>query len=170
MEKVLLLFLKMKNWIDITVLALCILFCIRGLFHGFFKGIFNFLALFLGLSALIFIPSHFYENKNQIPAIQDYVIISLICFFVFFLTMRLCGNLLHQGTELLHVGWLNRLFGGALGLFKAIIFSTILLFILEIIPINQFEISKNTSKSIHIFRKYFPNPIKISLPNDSVKI
>lgn len=109
------------NWFDIIVLLPLVFGLARGIMRGLVKeivAIFGLLISFVCARAF---------SSDLAPVIQDMLtwetdLSKTVAFLVIFFTVSIClsllGWLLTKLLHAIHLGWLNRLGGGLVGLFK----------------------------------------------------
>jgi membrane protein required for colicin V production len=121
------------NAIDFGVIAIILLFLVRGIWIGFVRQLASLAALILGY----FFAGRYYEqisprlssviSSPQLSFLVTYVLLFLA---VFFGVMAL-GFLLKKVMSLSLLGWFDRFMGGIFGLVKAGVFTTVLFMVLS---------------------------------------
>jgi membrane protein required for colicin V production len=129
------------NSLDIGILLIATLFFIRGIFRGFVFELVTVVGLILGyiisITYLSLLAGYFLSFFPTPPQ----SIVNLISFFLLFvgtnLLLRMVANIITKTLKIAMLGWLNRLLGGVLGMFKSIIIMSILVFIIDLIPFSS---------------------------------
>ena len=111
------------NGYDVAVLAVTLLFVLRGLWLGLLKQVVPLLALYLGYFAasqyhdeLLPFLSDFSDNRSLV-FFAAYVIL----FVVSYLVVALVGKLIAKLIQITITPWFDRVLGGFLGFAKALI-------------------------------------------------
>jgi membrane protein required for colicin V production len=129
------------NSLDIGILLIAALFFIRGIFRGFVFELVTVVGLILGYIISITYMSLVSGYILSIFPTAPESIINLISFFVLFvgtnLILRLVANIITKTLKIAMLGWLNRLLGGLLGMFKSILIMSIIVFIIDLIPFSS---------------------------------
>ena len=137
------------NSLDIGILSIAAIFFIKGLFRGFVHELITIAGLILGyiisITYLSLLSGFILNFFSTIPE----SVVKLVSFFLLFvgtnLILRLAANILTKTLKVAMLGWLNRLFGGILGMLKGVIILGIIVFIINLIPFSstfmeQFEV------------------------------
>ena len=140
------------NPLDLGILSIAAIFFIRGVFRGFVYELVTVVGLILGyiisityLSLLTSVILKFFPTLPEAAT-------KLVSFFILFvgtnLLLRLVANILTKTLKVAMLGWLNRLFGGLLGVIKSIVIMGIIVFVINLIPfsstfLDQFEVKQS---------------------------
>ena len=139
---------------DIIIIALLIFSFIKGLFKGFVKE----LAGFLGIIVSIYIAKYFASpaiwfaesllgvDQKISPAI-GFIIIFLIALLLFHFVAILVDKLI----DLIALGWLNKLLGGILSLFKYLFIISVFINAFDFVNNNVNIISKETKQKSKLY-------------------
>ncbi len=118
------------NWVDIIIVIVLAVGLGKGLANGFVRGIFGIAALVLG----IVIAAGNYEqvvevlfSRLQIGADGQAILGFLLVFVVVHILVSVLGRIVAKALKLAHLGWMDRLAGGVLGLVMASIFTGVVL-------------------------------------------
>ncbi len=128
------------NSIDIILSVFMFIFFLIGFRKGFIATIIH-LAAFVLFFVLIAYAGPvlkeiviLYLNVNNFAAIViSYLIIFLFIFLISYILIKIITKIL----KTLKINWINRLLGGFLGIFNALIIITILFLIFSFLPINN---------------------------------
>lgn len=109
------------NWVDLTVLAVVLLFGLRGFFRGLFREVLSLAGLVVG-----FMLAVAYDQDVAAFAATHWTVSSIILkgsafvaiFFLVYFCFCLAGWLLHRSEKLLFLKTLNRSGGIAVGIGK----------------------------------------------------
>jgi membrane protein required for colicin V production len=120
------------NWLDIVLAAILGISVGAGIYKGFFR-----LTIGLGTSVLaILLACWFYGLAAGLftPYLKEERLANLLGFLAILLGVQLLGlllaTLLARATKKAGLGWLDRLLGGAFGLIRAILISSVLVMVL----------------------------------------
>ncbi len=128
--------------IDIILGAILAFFVLRGVTRGFWSQVLG-LAGWLGGLVLAFwfspLLTTMLQNRfESIPPVLAPLIAFLLIFLFIYFFSKLTANWLTQISQKLHLGWLNRLSGGALGAVKGAIILSLILLVFSILPLEKF--------------------------------
>lgn len=129
------------NSIDIGILVIAAIFFIRGIFRGFVFELVTVVGLILGyIISITYLSLVAGYILSFFPSIPD-SIVKLVSFFVLFvgtnLLLRMIANIITKTLKIAMLGWLNRFLGGLLGMLKSIIVMSIIVFVLDMIPLSS---------------------------------
>jgi len=123
---------------DIIIFAILGFFSISGLRRGFIEEIgrlVSFSASFISASKFHHLAFPFLENY-----IDDHILVIstsyLLVFIIIFIVITTVIKIVQKFVEFVLLGWLNRLLGLLLGLLKGFLIISLLLFVIESIPIK----------------------------------
>ncbi len=118
------------NWVDVIVLIVLFIGLVKGLTNGFVRGLFGLAALVLG----IMLAAGNYERVNELvmsrlpmSAEMQMILSFLIVFVVVLILVSIVGRIISKALKVASLGWLDRLAGGALGLFMSCLFVGVVL-------------------------------------------
>lgn len=128
------------NWIDITSLAIILIFALMGLYRGFLRSIFRIVAWIAGIAgsycAHLFLSDFIIENFDiSSGAVKPTCLI--IGFVVPFTFAQLVGHFLHTAVSHSIISKPNRFMGALFGVIKASIICFILLTIMHFLPLKE---------------------------------
>jgi len=123
---------------DILILLILSFFTINGFRHGFIDEI----ARIIGMASGFVVAQKY--HPNLMPYLELYfinpnilqVISYLIVFFIALTIVNLIAIILRKFFELIFLGWLNRLLGTLLGFLKGILIVSLIIFVMQIVPIE----------------------------------
>jgi len=140
------------NFLDIGILSVAAIFFVKGFFRGFVYELVTVAGLILGyLISITYLGLLTNLVLKFFPTFPE-SIVRLVSFFVLFvgtnLLLRLVANILTKTLKVAMLGWLNRLFGGVLGILKSIFIMGIIVFVINLIPFSstfmeQFEVTNS---------------------------
>jgi membrane protein required for colicin V production len=126
------------NFIDLTILIIAILFSVRGIVRGFILEITGIIGLIAGyLIAMFYLEQFSQRILTYFPTLSKsfvHIIGFIILFVVTNFVLKLVAHLATKTLKLAMLGWLNRLLGGVVGLFKGIIVMSALVFLFSFLP------------------------------------
>jgi membrane protein required for colicin V production len=121
------------NWIDLTLLAVLLVFGLRGYFRGLFREVCSLLGLLAGLvgAARYAEPvAHYVDSLWSAPPIVLKALAFTICFFVIYVSFNWAGWLLHRSAKVWFLSTVNRLGGILLGVGKGMALAALVVFAL----------------------------------------
>ena len=121
------------NYIDYVILAILLLFAIRGYLKGFIVGLATVAALILGIwAALHFsnfldatLAEHLHPSRKWLPILSF-----SLTFLLVVLGVMLTAKITEKFVDMVGMGFFNHLGGALLGIAKGAILAGVLLFIL----------------------------------------
>ena len=124
-----------------------------------------------------FLVAHNFYNR-LIPHLEVYIInpslLSIVSYLTIFLitliSVNILGIFLQKFFELILLGWLNRLLGTLLGLIKGVVIVSILIFILEIAPLQIRQKLQRDSELYKICNKVKNDVIKLSNVTNEIQL
>jgi len=129
------------NYIDYIIVAVVVIFTVRGLFRGFFYEIFGFLSLIVALIAATKFTSNvagFVDKLFDIPASLSTLVGFLLIFFGLTLGLQILSHYLHKAVQYTFLSWLEKLAGALVGFLKGAIIMSLLLLLISILPFGDF--------------------------------
>jgi membrane protein required for colicin V production len=127
--------------IDIIFIIFLGLFVLIGVFRGFLKEILGFVGILggiflsiIGFKTLGSILIHYFPD---IPGIILMVGSFILIFLVVYFFSRLLASFLSRLSEKMHLSWLNRILGGAVGGIKGAILISFILFLMGFLPFQE---------------------------------
>lgn len=143
------------NSVDIVILIILGIFCIRGLIKGIVVEVFSLIGMvFAYIVAMreMSTLSHFILQYIKLPEFIISTISFSLIFMVIFFILRLIASLISKLIRGTLIGWVDRLGGGVLGLIKGILIASLLLLFMNIIPlpkdIHKVQVESSLDKSI----------------------
>lgn len=143
------------NSVDIVILIIAGIFCIRGLIKGIVVEVFSLAGMILAYFVALREMSTLSDFVLQYIKLPEFLI-STICFslifIVVFFVLRLMANLISKLIRGTLIGWVDRLGGGVLGLAKGVLLSSLLLLFMSMIPlpedIHAVQVNSKLDKSV----------------------
>ncbi len=142
------------NWLDFAILLFLSIFTYRSYKKGVTKEVFGIAGLIIGL-----IGAYYYFTPLGMileEYVKEPIVAKVIAFVVIFLFtnlfIRWIGSLLEKFLKGIHLGFINKILGAALGLVKGYIIVLLILigftFLLRAISIPPVEKSLNSSQLV----------------------
>lgn len=122
------------NWLDVLILLPFLAFITKGVIRGFVSEIIAFVVVIFGalLARLVAPPiSGGLQLAFAWPAGVCDVGAYVIIFIGVAIGLAILAKVLNLALKAVHLGWVNRLFGGLIGALKAFIVVVIVVFILD---------------------------------------
>lgn len=158
------------NYFDLVILCILALFTLRGLFQGF-------VAEVAGIAALIsafWCAHHFYAllgphlrfiTDSSWQSVAAYILI----FLAVMLGVGLLARLLRTMLAFSFIGWIDKLAGGALGLFKGALILALLLILVQrffgdFAVMKQSQVLPYLNTIIELLRTHMPADLASRLP------
>ena len=140
------------NYIDIILGIFLLLGLVRGFMKGFFVELASLVALIVGIYGAIHF-SYFVGNylSNKVDWNESTLNLAsfAVTFVIIIIAISLAGKLLTKLADLIALGILNKLLGGAFGLLKmAFIASVIILFFKAVNSENSFVEQETLEESV----------------------
>jgi membrane protein required for colicin V production len=148
------------NWLDITLLIIMALTAIVGIFKGFVRQVIGLVAFIAGL----ILASLYYEQTAGlfVRVTENILIRNFLGFLVIFVVVLIAGSILnHLMSQTMKgpLAMVNRLFGGAFGLLKAVLICGLLVF-----GLVSLEVAKPAVQTSVVA------PICVTVTNAAVKL
>ncbi|MDL2227427.1 CvpA family protein [Odoribacter sp. OttesenSCG-928-L07] len=134
------------NWLDIVILIPCVWFFYTGFKNGFVKSITQLIALILGIWVSIkFSDGVLNFCFEKFPQLQEHTssmspqLIKIIAFVVVFIlviiVIHLIGTLVDKLVSMIALSSINKIIGGAFGVFKGLLITGVIIYILNMFNI-----------------------------------
>jgi len=128
------------NVIDIALLTILLVFTLRGVFKGLIGEVMGFIAIILALILAIrwmSIGTALLDSVlNLSPVIAMLISFILIFVLVFWVTLVL-AKILRKILQITMLSWLDHLGGGAFGLLKGAVITSLLVLFVGFLPLNS---------------------------------
>ncbi len=128
------------NPIDIAILAVLLVFTLRGILKGLIGEVMGFVAVLLSLVLAVrwlnlgtTLLLSIVEMSPALAMLISFVLIFALVFLGTFLLARMLRKLL----QITMLGWVDRLGGGAFGLLTGSVIVSLLVLLVSFIPLNQ---------------------------------
>ena len=165
------------NNIDIGVLCLILLLAGIGAWLGLVRSIFQTASWAAGAAggwvATWLLAPWVKANLASIPPFGITAICAFAGFIACFLLVRIVGNIIHGFINKSPLSGLNRLGGALIGTAKALILCSVVMFLLELMPVRGSLLeTRNNSVSFRIWMQLRGEqaPLKLSLPSVQGKL
>lgn len=122
------------NWLDVLIILPLLFGIVRGVMRGFVSEIIAIVVVIFGvLSARLWAPSFSAWLIGQFAwpkGVCDVVAYTLL-FLAVAIILSICARLLNKLLKAIHLGWINRIFGGLCGFVKYAIIVLIVVFAMD---------------------------------------
>ena len=122
------------NWLDVLIILPLLFGIVRGLMRGFVSEIIAIVVVIFGvLCARFWAPTFSSWLLTQFAwpkGVCDVVAYALL-FLAVAIILSICARLLNKLLQAIHLGWINRLFGGLCGFIKYAIIVLIVVFAMD---------------------------------------
>ncbi|MBQ8502009.1 MAG: CvpA family protein [Bacteroides sp.] len=140
--------------IDIIILIIFVLGAILGFMKGFLKQLATLLGLIVGLLAAKALYAGLAEKLS--PILNDSMTAAQIVAFVGIwiavpLAFTLIASLLTKAMEFISLGWLNRWLGAGLGVLKYMLFTSLIICVIEFLDSDNKLISKTMKQESALY-------------------
>jgi membrane protein required for colicin V production len=146
------------NWLDIVLVVFLAITTVTGLINGLIRSVIPFVGIIVG----VVLAGHFYgsfgdwlghwiENPDQ-ARIAAFIIIFMLVIIIAFVIASLLSRLLSA----LHLGWIDRLGGAALGFLIGGLISGALLSVVAKYNVSDAETTIQNSTLASFFLNSFP--------------
>ena len=140
------------NIVDIILLIIFAWFAYQGFKKGFIIELASLVALVLGIYAAIYFSDYAEDFLiNNLNMDNDYVPITsfVITFIIVVIFIYAFGRILEKLVNMVALGFLNKLAGGAFGILKAAVFVSIFFLILNHYNINFISVEKRDNSVLY---------------------
>lgn len=150
------------NWLDLIILIPML----AGLFSGYKNGLIgevaSLAALILGIWGSIKFSDWTANLLNTWGIESQYmnIISFVVTFIIIVVVIQLVAKMLSQLVKSLALGWIDRLAGIAIGVFKAALITSVLLFVLDVIDERKSFIPEEAKEESLLFQ-----PMANLIPN-----
>ena len=150
------------NWLDLLILIPML----AGLFSGYKNGIIgevaSLAALILGIWGAIKFSDWTANLLNTwgIESQYMHIISFIVTFIIIVVVIQLVAKMLSQLVKSLALGWVDRLAGIAIGVFKAALITSVILFVLDVIDERKSFIPEDVKEESLLFQ-----PMSNLVPN-----
>ncbi|NOY77110.1 MAG: CvpA family protein [Calditrichaeota bacterium] len=128
------------NIIDIAILTILLIFTLRGVFRGLIGEVMGFIAIILALILAIrwmsFGSALLMSVLNVSPVLAMLISFILIFVLVFWGTL-VVAKILQKILQITMLSWLDHLGGGAFGLLKGAVITSLLVLFVGFLPLNS---------------------------------
>jgi len=136
--------------LDLIILGVCVVGFVIGCFKGFFKQLASLAGLVVGLFVARLLYAQLAEKLCH--TLTDSMTVAQVVAFIAIwvavpLLFTLAAALLSKAMEVIKLGWINRLFGGLLGLAKYVLLVGLFICVIEFIDSHNILISKQFKES-----------------------
>ena len=126
--------MKSVNWLDILIVLPLVFGLVRGIMRGFITEIIGFVVVILGVVGSRMLAPQFsawllrqFAWPSEVCDIVAYMLLFLVIAVVLSIIAKLLNKLLHA----VHLGWINRLLGGLVGLLKYAVIVLLAVFVTD---------------------------------------
>jgi len=140
------------NIIDIVLLIIFAWFAYQGFKKGFVIELASLVALVLGIYAAIYFSGYAADFLvNNLDMDNDYIPVTsfVITFIIVIVIVYVIGRILEKLVNMVALGFLNKLAGGAFGILKAAVFVSIFFLILNHYNINFISAEKKDNSLLY---------------------
>lgn len=146
--------------VDVIIIAFIVIFAFKGTISGFITEAIGILGIILAVlcSYMIYEPL-FKVMKSAGFGESGASIAAYICgFVIIYVIVIILGRIIHKTLDVIHLGWINRIFGLFFGFLKgAVIVSLILWIIVYVFPVNiKFVQEINKSRTANAAMQVIP--------------
>jgi membrane protein required for colicin V production len=159
------------NFLDIIILIIIGIFCVKGLMKGLIREVFTLIGLLVGYVVAMremSVSAHWLKKVVDIPASIAGVVTFILLFIGVLLLFRWLAGLLKILTRHTLLAWVDRSGGFLLGLFKGLLVSSLVMMLFYLIPVTDFmEKKQDDSVLFRPVRSVAPavfNIVKRSFP------
>lgn len=128
------------NGIDIVILIILAIFCIRGLFRGILVEVLSLIGMIFAYIIALREMSTLSSFIAKYISLPDFVLSSFSFTIIFILVLIVARFLAKTISRLIRgtlVGWIDRLGGGVFGLIKGVIVASLALLLLALVPLPE---------------------------------
>jgi membrane protein required for colicin V production len=145
------------NTLDLLLLGALIFFVGLGAWKGLVKALFQTASWIAGMAGGYYAYAHLGSllraNIAHIPVFGLNVFAAFVGFIACFLLVRILGSILNKFISGSALSGFNRWGGALVGLLKALILASVLLFILQILPLQgSLQHTRDSSLCYHLWK------------------
>ncbi|MFH0777432.1 MAG: CvpA family protein [Candidatus Eisenbacteria bacterium] len=116
------------NWLDVTIIVICVVGVVQGLVKGFVRQALSLLGLIFAV--IIAFRYHDFFGRYlstwiDVPVAQT-IISFVIILVIVLLLFKLIGLAARSAIEAINIGWIDRIAGGAFGFVKSLLIVAVL--------------------------------------------
>lgn len=160
--------IRAMNWLDVTILVICLAGAIQGLVKGFVRQAFSLIGLVLAI-ILAFryhtILGRYLEQWIDQPAIVT-IISFVLVLVVIILLFKLIGLAARAAMSAVTMGWFDRLAGAVFGFFKAVLLVAVLFALLIVVtdrpsgPVAESRLAPSAIAIAGVIAHFFPEDVR----------
>jgi len=156
------------HWLDILIITVILFFCLIGISRGIISQIFSFAAIIGGLIAGIIlydIAGKLLIQYNLVETTSSSLLLGfMLVVVIIFIVIQIIGWFTARIIGKLHLGWLNRLAGGVVGILIGVIVTFFLLSWLNLYNIRDASAKKDSVMAPYVEEGY--GMIIAAIPGD----
>jgi len=166
------------NWLDITILVICIAGIIQGLVKGFVRQAFSLMGFILAI--IIAFRYHDLLARYLNKWIQHPVALTVISFVIILviviLLFKLVGLAARAAIAAIQIGWVDRFVGGAFGLVRSVLLVAILFALFVICtdkptkPMIASRLTPNVMEVSRVIARFLPTQLYVRYVRNEKKI
>ncbi len=170
--------MRPMNWLDITILVICVAGTIQGLVKGFVQQAFSLVGLVLAIIlAFRYHPllGRYLEHWIHQPAVLT-VVSFVIVLGVILLLFKLIGLAARAAISAVQLGLFDRLAGAVFGFFKAVLLVAVLFALLIVVtdkpsgPVAGSRLAPNAIAISGVIAHFFPQDVRERYLNNEEKM
>jgi len=160
--------IRVMNWLDITILVICVAGTIQGLVKGFVRQAFSLIGFILAIIlAFRYHPvlGNYLERWIHQPTALTIISFAIVL-AVILLLFKLIGLAARAAISAVHMGWFDRLAGAVFGFGKAVILVAVL-FALFIVctdtpsrPVAESRLAPSAMAVSGVIAHFFPEDVR----------
>ena len=160
--------MRAMNWLDVTILVICVAGTIQGLVKGFVRQAFSLIGLVLAI-ILAFryhpILGRYLEQWIHQPAAVT-VVSFVVVLAVILLLFKLIGLAARAAISAVQMGWFDRLAGAVFGFFKAVLLVAVLFALLIVVtdkpsaPVVESRLAPSAMAISGVIAHFFPEDVR----------
>ncbi len=160
--------MRAMNWLDITILVICVAGTIQGLVKGFVRQAFSLIGLVLAIIlAFRYHPllGRYLEQWIHQPAAVT-VVSFVVVLAVILLLFKLIGLAVRAAISAVQMGWFDRLAGAVFGFFKAVLLVAVLFALLIVVtdkpsaPVVESRLAPSAMAISGVIAHFFPQDVR----------
>lgn len=143
------------NVLDIIFLVPILWFAYRGFQKGFIIELSSLVALILGIYIAInfsWFTAQWLTNNFNVSRKYLTIISFIVTFIAVIIGVFMIGKILERFVNILLLGFINKIMGGAFGIIKAVFLISIILWIINSLNVGQFIIKADTKETSNLYK------------------
>lgn len=123
--------------VDIVIIVFILVFAFKGTINGFITEAISILGIILAVLCSYMLYEPLFKIMQALGLGKQGASIAayILGFLIIYTIVIILGNLIHRTLQIIHLGWVNKIFGFLFGILKGAFIASVLLWIIvSVIP------------------------------------